>query len=176
MSNGANAASTDTGSASPVMTVERHELRKRNTTSTVSAAPSTNVSSTLRTELRMRVPPSRTISSRVPTGSRVCSSAIRARMPSLTAVVLASRDLMISRPMANVPLNIAADVGSAAPASTSASSPSRRRPRPRVAITICANSSGRSSRPSRRITRRSSAPFTRPTGAAMFCERTAFTT
>ena len=35
-----NEASTDTGSASPVMTVERHELRNRKTTATVSAAPS----------------------------------------------------------------------------------------------------------------------------------------
>ena len=35
-----NDASTDTGSARPVMTVERHELRNRNTTSTVSSAPS----------------------------------------------------------------------------------------------------------------------------------------
>ena len=45
-----NAASTEIGSARPVITVERHELRKRNTTSTVSSAPSINASSTLRTE------------------------------------------------------------------------------------------------------------------------------
>ena len=43
---GTNDASTDTGSASPVMTVERHELRKRKTTSTVRIAPSTSASST----------------------------------------------------------------------------------------------------------------------------------
>jgi hypothetical protein len=36
-----NDASTETGSARPVMTVDRHELRKRKTTTTVSAAPST---------------------------------------------------------------------------------------------------------------------------------------
>ena len=35
-----NEASTDTGSARPVMTVERQELRNRNTTATVRAAPS----------------------------------------------------------------------------------------------------------------------------------------
>ena len=35
-----NDASTDTGSARPVMTVERQELRNRNTTATVRAAPS----------------------------------------------------------------------------------------------------------------------------------------
>ena len=45
-------ASTDTGSARPVMTVERQELRNRNTTSTVSSAPSTSASSTLLTERR----------------------------------------------------------------------------------------------------------------------------
>ena len=37
-------ASTLTGSARPVMTVERQELRKRNTTSTVSSAPSISAS------------------------------------------------------------------------------------------------------------------------------------
>src|ERR1035437_6186856 len=42
--------STDTGSARQVMTVERHEFRKRNTTSTVSSAPSTSASSTFCTE------------------------------------------------------------------------------------------------------------------------------
>jgi hypothetical protein len=36
----AKAASTLTGSASPVMTVERHEFRNRNTTRIVSTAPS----------------------------------------------------------------------------------------------------------------------------------------
>src|SRR4030095_6407760 len=41
-----NDASTDTGSASPVMTVDRHELRNRNTTATVSAAPSMSPFST----------------------------------------------------------------------------------------------------------------------------------
>ena len=39
-------ASTDTGKASPVMTVERQELRNRNTTSTVRMAPSMSASST----------------------------------------------------------------------------------------------------------------------------------
>jgi hypothetical protein len=49
-------ASTDTGSARPVMTVERHELRNRNTTSTVSRAPSISVVWTLETELSTRSP------------------------------------------------------------------------------------------------------------------------
>ena len=66
---GMNAASTETGSARPVMTVERHEIRNRNTTSTVRIAPSNSVSSTLRTEFSTRTPASRTISMRVPVGS-----------------------------------------------------------------------------------------------------------
>ena len=37
-----NDAMTETGSARPVMTVERHELRNRKTVSTVSSAPSTS--------------------------------------------------------------------------------------------------------------------------------------
>ena len=60
----------DTGRARPVMTVERHEFRKRKTTSTVSSAPSTSASSTFRTELRTRSPASRTTSSRTPAGAR----------------------------------------------------------------------------------------------------------
>ena len=39
-----NDASTDTGSANPVITVERHEFKKRKTTSTVRIAPSTRAS------------------------------------------------------------------------------------------------------------------------------------
>ena len=38
------------------MTVERHEFRKRNTTSTVRSAPSSSASSTLRTECRDALP------------------------------------------------------------------------------------------------------------------------
>ena len=59
-----NDAMTDTGSARPVMTVERHEFRKRKTVSTVSAAPSTSAPATLATELATRVPASRTMLSR----------------------------------------------------------------------------------------------------------------
>ena len=47
-------ASTEIGSAKPVITVERHELRNRNTTSTVSSAPSMSVLCTLATEASTR--------------------------------------------------------------------------------------------------------------------------
>ena len=53
-----NAASTETGSARPVMTVERQELRKKKTTSTVRSAPSTSVVCTSFTERRTRSPAS----------------------------------------------------------------------------------------------------------------------
>ena len=107
------------------MTVERHEFRKRNTTSTVSSAPSISASSTLRTELRTRTPASRTISMRRARRQRLLQlRRCAAFTPSLTAVVLYSRDFTMSRPIACVPLNSAADFGSAAPASTSATWPS----------------------------------------------------
>jgi hypothetical protein len=64
-----NDASTDTGSARPVITVDRHELRNTKTTSTVSRAPSSSASSTLRTESETRLPASRTISIVTPGGS-----------------------------------------------------------------------------------------------------------
>ena len=66
-----NDASTDTGSARPVMTVERQELRNRNTTSTVSSAPSISASSTLRTECSTRSPALRTTSTCTPGGQRL---------------------------------------------------------------------------------------------------------
>jgi hypothetical protein len=63
-----NDASTETGSARPVMTVDRHEFRKRNTTKTVSSAPSRSASSTLSTEFSTRTPPSRTTRRFTPAG------------------------------------------------------------------------------------------------------------
>ncbi len=46
---------TETGSVRPVMTVERHEFRNRNTMRIVSAAPSISVFWTSSTELRIHV-------------------------------------------------------------------------------------------------------------------------
>jgi hypothetical protein len=63
------------GSVSPVMTVERHEFRNRNTISTVSSAPSISVRRTLSTATRMGREPSVMGSSRTPGGSWACSSA-----------------------------------------------------------------------------------------------------
>ena len=57
------------GSVSPVMTVERHEFRNRNTMSTVSSAPSISVWRTLSTATRMGRELSPMVSSRTPGGS-----------------------------------------------------------------------------------------------------------
>jgi hypothetical protein len=51
-------ASAETGSARPVITVERQELRKRKTTSTVRSAPSISASCTLATARLTRCPAS----------------------------------------------------------------------------------------------------------------------
>ena len=81
-------ASTDTGSARPVITVERQEFRKRNTTSTVRSAPSISASSTFRTAASTRTPASFTSSSFVPAPSVGWSCATRSRTLSDTSVVL----------------------------------------------------------------------------------------
>ena len=61
---------TETGSVSPVMTVERQEFRKVKTTSTVSSAPMMIVVFTSSTESRIQTELSRTIDSSTPSGSR----------------------------------------------------------------------------------------------------------
>ena len=83
-----NDASTDTGSASPVMTVDLHEFRKTKTTSTVNSAPINNASSTFFTEFSTRTPESLTMSIFTPAGSVFWISATFARTFALTSVVL----------------------------------------------------------------------------------------
>ncbi len=61
-------ASTETGSARPVMTVERQEFRKRKTTSTVSNAPSSSADCTCSTDCSTRTPASCTVRSVTPAG------------------------------------------------------------------------------------------------------------
>ena len=83
-----NEAITETGSARPVMTVERHEFRNRNTTSTVSAAPSSSAHCTSATELATRGPASRAVISSTPAGSVFRISSTRLPTRSLTSVAL----------------------------------------------------------------------------------------
>jgi hypothetical protein len=89
-------ASTEIGSATPVITVERHEFRKRKTTSTVSSAPSRSASSTVRTDAFTRAPASFTMSSVVPLGSVGRISSNRAMIFSATSVVLKPFDFLMS--------------------------------------------------------------------------------
>jgi len=65
---------------------------------------------------------------------------------------------------------------SAKPSATLATSPSRTTSLPRRLRTICSNSAGDSILPTSRMLCSSSGPFTRPTGAVVFCMRSAFTT
>ncbi len=81
------AAITETGRARPVITVERQELRKRNTTSTVSSAPSTSAFSTSSTERSTRSPASRTTLMSTPAGSVGRSSSTFALMRFATSAV-----------------------------------------------------------------------------------------
>ncbi len=171
-----NEASTLTGSASPVMTVDRQELRNRNTTSTVSSAPWTSASSTLRTARRTRVPASRTISSRASAGSRCRSRATSSATLALTWVVLVPFAFSTSMPTASRPLNCAAVRCSLVPSNTSATSPSSMFRPPREVTTRWPKSAGVSRRPRRRMLRSSCGVFSRPTGAARFCARRALTT
>ena len=83
-----NDASTDTGSARPVITVERHELRNRKTTSTVSAAPSMSASCTFDTLRSTRSPLFCTTSMVVPVGRVSLMRSTAASTFSLTSVVL----------------------------------------------------------------------------------------
>ena len=81
-------ASTEIGSATPVITVERHEFKNRNTTSTVSSAPRNSASSTLRTARRTRFPESFTTSIVVPFGNVSFTWSSRASTFAATSVVL----------------------------------------------------------------------------------------
>src|SRR3954469_25924265 len=90
-----NADSTEVGSDSAVISVERQELRKAYTTKMVSTAPNTSVSTTL---FRLRwesMPPSRVTSSFEPGGSSLLMSATRLRTPLATDTVDASRERAI---------------------------------------------------------------------------------
>ena len=78
------------GSVRPVMTVLRHELRNRNTISTVSTAPSISVCRTLVTATRMGRDRSVTGSSRTPGGSSARSAAMAWLRPSTTWMVFSS--------------------------------------------------------------------------------------
>ncbi len=82
------AASRLTGSVSPVITVERHELRKRKTTRTVRNAPSRSALWTFSTDCSTRTPEFCTTRSSTPSGSEPRSASTRSSTALATAVVL----------------------------------------------------------------------------------------
>ncbi len=92
------------GSVSPVMTVERHELRNRNTISTVSAAPSNSVVCRFATETRIERELSRLTSVWMPAGVRAAASASARRRPSTTAIVFSPCDFCTASSTVRSPL------------------------------------------------------------------------
>ena len=140
-------ARTDTGSASPVMTVDRQLLRKTNTTSTVSTAPSSRVFCTSHTASAVRVPASCTMRTVRPAGSVRSAVARRARSPSATVVALTPRRLRTSSVTAACPSTRAEVRASAAAMRTSATSRSRTTRPPLATSGSAANASALSGRP-----------------------------
>ena len=90
--------------------------------------------------------------------------------------MLASRERVTEMPTLGWPFLTLKPASSAKPSDTLATCPSRTTSLPRRLSTICSNSAGDSMRPTSRMLCSSSAPFTRPTGAVVFCIRSALTT
>jgi hypothetical protein len=97
-------ASTETGSASPVITVDRQEFRKMKTTSTVSSAPSSSASCTCPTLSSTFRPVLRTTSRLTPGGSVFRTRSTRSSTASATCVVLYPLVLTTSMLTASRPL------------------------------------------------------------------------
>ena len=120
-----NAAMTEIGSVRPVMTVDLHELRNRNTMKTVSSPPSTSVTCTSSIDSRMNVESSRTIWSVTPGGSSAAILATASRTPSATPTVFAPACFCTSSAMAGRSFTNATLVGSSVPSITWATSRTR---------------------------------------------------
>jgi hypothetical protein len=116
------------------------------------------------------------ISSFVPAGRVGLISLISLRASLATETVLDSRDRVIDRLTFGRPLRRLWLSTSAKPSSTLAICPRRTIRSPSRLTTMFSNSRGDSMRPTRRMLCSSSAPLTRPTGAVVFCMRSAFTT
>jgi hypothetical protein len=164
------------GSVSPVMTVERQELRNRKTISTVSAAPSISVRCTLATDTRMARELSRLISVRTPGGSSACASSSALRSPSTTAMVFSPWLFCTDSSTVRWPLNSARLSISCGPSTTSATCHSLTGTPFLRATTMSRKSSGRLSRASICTTRSCSRERMAPRGSSWFSLRTAATT
>ena len=163
-----NEETTEIGSVRPVMTVERQELRKRKTISTVRSAPMTIVSCTSRTESRIGPEESRTTAIVVPCGSspRIVSTSLKTR--STTATVLAPDCLITSSATAGRPSMKASERRSSTPSLTSATSARRIGTPPRETTAIDSNPSTCFGRPATRIGCSTEPWSTRPTGTLTF--------
>jgi len=131
---------------------------------------------TLSRLLSASLPPSCVTSSFVPCGNVLLISSTRARTFAATVTVLASRERVTARPTFGWPLRRLKPESSAYPSSTVATWPRRTISLPLRLRTMSLNSRGDSMRPTRRMLCSSSGPLTRPTGAVVFCARSAFTT
>ena len=171
-----NAASTEVGSDSAVISVERHELRKAYTTKMVRPAPNTSASITLCRLASASSPPSSVISSLVPCGSSLLISSVSLRTACATETVDASRERVIEMPTLGLPERTLSELISAKPSSMVATCARRTSSLPLRLTTTCWNSSGRSMRPTRRMLFSSRLPRTLPTGALVFWLRSALTT
>ena len=161
------------------MTVERHELRNRNTTSTVSSgALDQRLLDVARPSRATRIAGvAHDVAASRPSGSVLWISSTCARIASATcgrAVALRLLDVDADRLLAVEErrrarlLGAVRAVGDVAEADERAACD--------CATTSCAKSSGVSSRPRRRIVARRARRSTRPTGAARFCACSACTT
>ncbi len=108
------------GSVKPVITVERHDPKKRNTMRMASKAPSTSVFCTSINEARIDLELSATSIIFTPAGISFNSSSITSCDLSTTSMVLAPDDLMTSTETARSPLIMADDTSSCSPSTTSA--------------------------------------------------------
>ena len=122
------------------------------------------------------LPPSCVISSTVPAGSDFLISSTVVRTCRATLTVLASRERETEIPTLGRPLRSEWPVKSAKPSATVATWPRRSNSLGRRRSTTCSNSAGVSRRPTRRMLWSSSTPRTLPTGALVFCARSAAVT
>ena len=164
------------GRVRPVMTVERHEFRNKNTINTVSAAPSIRVRRTLSTDTRIWREPSVTGSSRTPGGSWSFMAVMVLTRPSTTAMVFSSCDFCTLSSSVRWPLYSARLSASCASSLTRASCSSRTGAPPLRATMLRPKSSGLCSRPAIWITRSCSSERMAPKGKSWFSLRTAVTT
>ena len=162
---------TEIGRVSPVITVERHELRKQKTMKIVRIPPRIRVVWTSSTESRIMIDASRTTSIRVPAGSSGCRRAISLFTSSTTETVFAPDCFWMSRATAGTPFTRARDRGSSIPSTTSATSPSRTGRPFLCPITIAGNPDTSAGFPETRNGNSEPFPVSRPRGVLTFSDR-----